>query len=498
MSKAFEIRNEFPFSSISGETISAFLSIKGSLQLTGEVRRIADALAEDTIAQLEEEIRDSRYISGYFGDSDISLDILPQIRRFIENCEVQGQYIDEFTAVKKDSTLTYDDITALLFGITAIKEEQAWFENQRAVLIELFAQAYKEDDSDWEIISLGLATAERLSALFAGTVPETIIRIACDQDAADGSFEDTFAELSMLVDESEPKFNAFSAQFFVDDFSTRGLTAVADHYDACMENFGELNKWLDYAETRDECDRQGLSSFTAEIANCDNTISDVQAAFERGFYTQWLNLQLDNVPAVQRFRRRIHEQHSERFVRLDLEQYEIARKRIRERIISTYPNLNRMARAGSELGILRHEMEKKRRIMPLRKLFQSIPTLLLTLKPCLMMSPLSVAYFLNADAYHFDMVIFDEASQIFPQDAIGAIFRAKQVVIAGDTKQLPPTNFFAASTSNNSDGYDDDEGYDEEVYDSRCPAFPDGHTFRETPFPCPQTSQCRWASPCRS
>ena len=104
--------------------------------------------------------------------------------------------------------------------------------------------------------------------------------------------------------------------------------------------------------------------------------------------------------------------------------------------------------------------------MPLRKLFQSIPTLLFTLKPCLMMSPLSVAYFLDADAYQFDMVIFDEASQIFPQDAIGAIFRAKQVVIAGDTKQLPPTNFFAASTSNSSEDYDDDEGYDDEVYDS--------------------------------
>ena len=64
------------------------------------------------------------------------------------------------------------------------------------------------------------------------------------------------------------------------------------------------------------------------------------------------------------------------------------------------------------------------------------------------------------------MVIFDEASQIFPQDAIGAIFRAKQVVIAGDTKQLPPTNFFAANTSNSSEVYDDGEGYDEEVYDS--------------------------------
>ena len=107
--------------------------------------------------------------------------------------------------------------------------------------------------------------------------------------------------------------------------------------------------------------------------------------------------------------------------------------------------------------------------MPLRKLFKSIPELLLTLKPCLMMSPLSVAYFLDAESYKFDMVIFDEASQIFPQDAIGAIMRGKQVIIAGDTKQLPPTSFFSASTGNNN-GYDDDEGYEEvyeeEIYDS--------------------------------
>ena len=80
---------------------------------------------------------------------------------------------------------------------------------------------------------------------------------------------------------------------------------------------------------------------------------------------------------------------------------------------STYPNLNRVERAGSELGILRHEMEKKRRIMPLRKLFQSIPTLLLTLKPSLMMSPLSVAYFMDAEEHQFDMVIFDETCSLY-------------------------------------------------------------------------------------
>lgn len=466
MSKALEITSEFPYSSVSEETISALLRITESLQLSGEVRRIAEILSDETITNLEEDVISCRYINGFSCECDITFVVLPQLSTFIENCGVQGQYVSEFSAAKKNSTLYYEDVIELLSNVAVVKEELAWFADQRTVLSGLFADAYIEDESDWESISLGLVTADRLFALFEGSVPEAIIRIACGQVPGDDSLHSEVMDLSTLVDDTTPKMVTFSAQFDESNFEVQSLSEVADHYDACMDGFGELNKWLDYAETREECDRHGLSDFTARIAELDNTIKDVQAAFERGFYIQWLNQQLDRAPAVQSFRRRIHEQRSERFANLDSKQYEIARKRIRERIISTYPNMNRVARAGSELGILRHEMEKKRRIMPLRKLFQSIPTLLLTLKPCLMMSPLSVAYFLDANAYQFDIVIFDEASQIFPQDAIGAIFRAKQVVIAGDTKQLPPTNFFAASTSNSSEGYDDDEGYDDEVYDS--------------------------------
>ena len=103
--------------------------------------------------------------------------------------------------------------------------------------------------------------------------------------------------------------------------------------------------------------------------------------------------------------------------------------------------------------------------MPVRKLFKEIPNLLLTLKPCLMMSPLSVSLFLEADSYMFDTVIFDEASQVCTENAIGAIFRGKQVIIAGDSKQLPPTNFFTASTSDVE--YDiDDEDDDSNAYES--------------------------------
>lgn len=105
--------------------------------------------------------------------------------------------------------------------------------------------------------------------------------------------------------------------------------------------------------------------------------------------------------------------------------------------------------------------------MPLRKLFAAIPNLLPTLRPCFMMSPLSVSVFLEAQSYTFDLVIFDEASQVHTEDAVGAIMRGKQVIIVGDTKQLPPTNFFAAAIDDEDYDVDsDDKDYDTGAYQS--------------------------------
>ena len=96
--------------------------------------------------------------------------------------------------------------------------------------------------------------------------------------------------------------------------------------------------------------------------------------------------------------------------------------------------------------------------MPIRKLLSETGGLVQTIKPCFLMSPLSVSTFLESDRIIFDTVIFDEASQIFPQDALGAIYRGKQLIVVGDSKQMPPSNFFNSSTSSDED--DEDDIYD--------------------------------------
>jgi very-short-patch-repair endonuclease len=99
---------------------------------------------------------------------------------------------------------------------------------------------------------------------------------------------------------------------------------------------------------------------------------------------------------------------------------------------------------GSEVGVLRRELQKRKKIKPLRKLFAEIPHALQALKPCMLMSPISVSTFFKPGSVTFDLVVFDEASQLPTPEGIAAILRSEQVVVAGDRNQLPPTSFFRA------------------------------------------------------
>ena len=98
---------------------------------------------------------------------------------------------------------------------------------------------------------------------------------------------------------------------------------------------------------------------------------------------------------------------------------------------------------AGEMAIIRKEMNKKRRHMPLRRLIRQSGRAIQRIKPVFMMSPMSVATYLEQGALDFDLVVFDEASQVKVVDALGAILRGKQVVVVGDTKQMPPTDFFS-------------------------------------------------------
>lgn len=274
--------------------------------------------------------------------------------------------------------------------------------------------------------------------------------------------------VNSLYEQWSDSFNWVNSQFTADtNLSGLPLGCLLEKINGCIEHITLLEKWIDYQEAKEDCVNQELGDFLVKAENA-GIYTNVDRCFLKGFYHMWLGAVCDHSAAVRRFRKNTHDERIQKFIELDDLQLLIAQMRIREKLIANLPTSHRLLKATDEVAILNKELSKKRNIMPLRKLFKQIPNLLMKLKPCLMMSPLSVSYFLETEAYHFDLVIFDEASQIFPEDAIGAIFRGSQVIIAGDSKQLPPTSFFAKTTNNIDGDYDieDEDDYDEIISDS--------------------------------
>ena len=244
------------------------------------------------------------------------------------------------------------------------------------------------------------------------------------------------------------------------------LHKLCNKFENCLEQFSTMDSWIDFRDCREQCKANGLGTFATAAEDIVYPNGMLNKVLLKSIYYAWFAKVCAGIDSVAKFKVRVQNSRVENFRELDGHQLPVAQMRIRERLINGMPSRSNFSHATDEMSLLMHELGKKRKIMPLRKLFRTIPNLLLKLKPCLMMSPLSVSYFLEADTYKFDMVIFDEASQIFPQDAIGAIFRGAQVIIAGDSKQLPPTNFFAASTSNTDSDYDVDDEVEEIISDS--------------------------------
>jgi very-short-patch-repair endonuclease len=183
---------------------------------------------------------------------------------------------------------------------------------------------------------------------------------------------------------------------------------------------------------------------------------DVAAVFLRAFYMKWLATVVQDRPSLARFNTLTHEQRIAEFKELDqrvlLENRAALVSQLRDRV---QHQLQQSDVAGC-LPHLRREIARQRRHAPLRRTMKEAGGAIRVIKPCFMMSPLTVAQLLDAYSPSFDLVIFDEASQLPPEDAVGAIARGKQLVVVGDPKQLPPTNFFQVTNGQINVELDDD------------------------------------------
>ncbi|CAK0749092.1 AAA domain-containing protein [Azospirillaceae bacterium] len=245
--------------------------------------------------------------------------------------------------------------------------------------------------------------------------------------------------------------------------STQDIERIADEHpkitaSACrglLAREHRIKPWCAWVRARGEAQKKGLGPLIAALERGEATADILRQAFETDYCRWWLNATVENDEVLRLFSSTEHEKRIADFRTLDDQFTDLTRSYVRAGLCGALPDQNDVER-NSEWGVLRHEMQKKKRHMPLRDLMGRLPTAISKLTPCLLMSPLSIAQFLAPKAALFDVVVFDEASQIPVWDAIGAIARGRQVIMVGDTKQLPPTSFFERAENDDADDVEDD------------------------------------------
>jgi very-short-patch-repair endonuclease len=224
------------------------------------------------------------------------------------------------------------------------------------------------------------------------------------------------------------------------------LEEIRNRADRILKNIAQAPQWAAF-ETARVAVHDGLAGeLLPAVFSGELSFQDMSSAFLRTFYMKWLSLVVQERPPLAKFNTLTHEQRVQEFKQLDervlLENRAALVSTLRDRV----QHRLQQKEISESLPYLRKEIARQRRHAPLRRTMKLAGAAIRAIKPCFMMSPLTVAQLVEGSLPSFDLVIFDEASQLPPEDAVGAVARAKQLVVVGDPKQLPPTNFFLVSS----------------------------------------------------
>lgn len=240
--------------------------------------------------------------------------------------------------------------------------------------------------------------------------------------------------------------------------------------DDWLERLPEIQDIIGFGNSVDAATKEGLLPVVDAAERNAGAVAYLTAWFERAWYESAAETAFGERAALRSFDGKVHEERIRQFRSLDSTSLESNRSRItqihrasagqhREMPDRLVPqgNDDDTRKRQQQLRVLRREIEKRSRHKPIRRLIKEAGGIIQELKPVFMMSPLSIANYLESGSVDFDLVVFDEASQVRPVDALGSLLRGKKAVVVGDSKQMPPTSFFDRVAQPGDDAEDAEE-----------------------------------------
>ncbi|MEI6260536.1 MAG: DUF3320 domain-containing protein [Deltaproteobacteria bacterium] len=308
----------------------------------------------------------------------------------------------------------------------------------------LFISQWKKEDSDWEVLE---KLTEWVVMLYRdignGEVPEGIVNFLSGSPKADelkGKVESV--EASLLKHGQTMESVADLIQLKLDNEAKIHWGLTLEKQRVCLgywrEHIDRLYHLVRFNQLSNELTEKDLSLVVAVSMNWSYGKGALLKLFDYSWFNGLVEKAYMETHSIKMFDRTHHEHTLDEFSRLDHHLFQHNQVRLASLHWQSLPKLS----DGGELQIINREINKKRRHMPIRKLMSEAGRAIQAIKPVFMMSPMSIATYLPPGSVQFDLVVFDEASQVKPVDAFGAIIRGNQSVVVGDSKQLPPTSFF--------------------------------------------------------
>jgi len=315
-----------------------------------------------------------------------------------------------------------------------------------ALALKVFGGRWQKLKTRWQELQQILLFLSKVHRDIASMVyPATLLEVLSKNENP-VSTSDLLGKLSETSSKQKESFDAllgklsFDSNMIAEDKRLLGLNFISqiDLLQRWSDRFVEIHQAVQWNNLVETTEQEGFGYLTTLAAEWEDGASYLKVSLQKTWYEHLITQVMTERPPLRGFERTSHEETIEKFKKLDVLNLAYNRARV---ALKHYESLPRQE-GGGQMSVLRTEFNRKARHMPIRKLMQEAGAAIQTIKPVFMMSPMSIASFLPPGDIEFDLVIFDEASQVRPVEALGAVLRGKQLVVVGDSKQLPPTSFF--------------------------------------------------------
>ncbi|MBP2411736.1 very-short-patch-repair endonuclease [Arthrobacter stackebrandtii] len=346
------------------------------------------------------------------------------------------------------ASLTLDGAAAALEAIAGLGALDAKNDAGAAADSALLGRHFAGLETDWEALGADLAWCREARPALQAPLDEaalallggfTAVGLGLEEAAA--AWDGAVASLAALFDGVEA---AGLAEILGRDVA--GSEALARHMHDVAAT--DIDAWNEFRRLRDWAAGHGLGEVVAGLERAGAQAVELPAALERAALEPWLAAVAAADARLADYRAGNRDALVQEFRALDEKLIRHAYSSVVAACTARRPR----SMFGAAAVIVR-EAQKKARHKPIRTILEQAGEVAQALKPCFMMSPLAVSQYLPGDM-RFDVVIFDEASQVRPADAVNCIYRGSQLIVAGDQKQLPPTSFFTTALDEPDDGPD--------------------------------------------